>query len=92
MKIKEIVEAWSISFNPTDKQLELAEKRLKICETCPSKKEIVKKIKISNICTECGCPVVKKSFTNSYNPCPLHKWAEIDKDYFEKRKENNTLL
>lgn len=92
MNIREIINAWYISFNPTDKQVELSEKRLRVCEECPSRKELVKKLKVTNICGECGCPISKKVFTDDYNPCPLYKWADIDKDYFLKRKEKNTLL
>lgn len=92
MNIKEIIEAWFISGNPTKIQEELAEKRLDVCDVCEVRKEIIKNVKISNICGKCGCPIVKKVFTNSYDPCPLHKWGDIDEPYFSKRKTKNTLL
>ena len=92
MNIREIIEAWMIAGNPTKIQEEIAEKRLEICEKCEFKKEIIKSIKISNICSECGCPIHKKVFTNSYDPCPVHKWSEIDQPYFLSRKTNKTLF
>lgn len=82
MNIKEIIEAWMIAHNPTDKQKELAEKRGEICATCPSKQT---KLKVT-ICKECGCPIGKKVFTNSYNPCPLEKWGDIDLPYMKSKK------
>jgi len=81
MNIKKILEAWVISFNPTPKQQEQAELRCEICENCPSNKTI-----IIPICTECGCPIAKKAFTNDFNPCPLLKWGEIDEPYMKKSK------
>jgi hypothetical protein len=88
MKIKQIIDAWIISNNPTDKQLELAKLRGDICEQCPAKKT---KLKIT-YCAECGCVISKKIFTDDYNPCPLSKWSEIDKPYFRKIKDIKTLL
>jgi hypothetical protein len=92
MNFKTIIDAWKIAHDPTPKQLELSEKRLKICETCEFSKEIIKGIKISNICTKCGCPLTKKIFTDIYNACPLEKWDKTDLDYFEKQKNKKTLL
>jgi hypothetical protein len=90
---KQIIEAWIIAGNPTDAQRELAELRGKICDKCPSKKVVTKKLQLGTICNECGCPIAKKIFTNEYNPCPLFKWAEIDRLYFpEKTKKSKTLF
>ena len=85
MNIREIIDAWIIAYNPTQKQKELAELRGKICNDCTSRGV---KIKIP-FCGECGCPISKKIFTNSYNPCPLKKWGEVDKPYMKQEK---TLL
>lgn len=92
MNVKEIIEAWIIAGHPTKVQKELSEKRLEICDTCDVKKEIIKKVKISHICGKCGCPIQKKAFTNTFNPCPLNKWTEVDEPYFDKRKSDKTLL
>ena len=53
MKIKTILEAWKISFNPDIKQEALAQARLKICVGCS---------KFSSLghCKACGCPIKKK--------------------------------
>jgi hypothetical protein len=92
MKIKEIIEAWIIAGRPSKIQRELADKRADVCESCENKIQIIKGVKTSTVCSGCGCPVAKKIFTNIYDPCPLHKWAEIDKSYFTKQKDNKTLL
>lgn len=86
MNLKEILEAWIIAHNPTQEQIELANLRGEICMSCPSRKHI-----IVDICTECGCPISKKVFTNNYNPCPLKKWKDVDGDKYDD-KENKTLI
>ena len=91
LNFKQIIEAWIIASKPTPVQLELAETRGKICDECPSKLE--KNLLFNSpVCKECGCPIGKKIFTNEYDPCPLNKWSEIDKEYFGERKGKNTLL
>lgn len=92
MDLNLILEAWIISSNPTKEQLELAEKRLKICDNCEFRKEIFKRLKIFNICSKCGCPITKKVFTNVYNPCPMRKWDEIDSLYFKDQKSKKTII
>lgn len=92
MNLKTIIEAWLISHNPTKEQIELSELRLKICDKCEARKEFIKGIKIFNACTECGCPVIKKVFTNIYNACPLEKWKEVDLNYFLEQKNKKTIL
>lgn len=92
MNIKTIIDAWLIANNPTSEQIELSEKRLKICELCEFRKEYIGKIKITSICIKCGCPIVKKVFTNIYNSCPLEKWKDTDLDYFKNQKNKKTLL
>ena len=92
MDIFEILEAWVIAGNPNKIQKELANKRANICNGCEFKKEIIKGIKFSIVCSECGCPLAKKIYTNNYNPCPEKKWSEIDEPYFDKQKTNKTLF
>ena len=89
--ISKIVEAWSISFNPTDKQKELADKRWSICSECPKKTEVLKGKEWSYICGECGCPLNKKIFTNNNGECPLGKWNQVDESYFETKKEKTLI-
>lgn len=78
-----IIEAWKIANKPTEKQSQLANLRAKICDSCPSKKFIIKEKEWSAICDSCGCPLNKKVFTNAQNPCPLKKWEEVDKPFFK---------
>jgi hypothetical protein len=86
MDVIEIINAWKIANNPTPKQEELAKLRASICEVCPSKKVITKKIGLATICGECGCPISKKIFTPKFNACPLDKWNITDSPYFEEKK------
>jgi len=88
MNFKEIIEAWKISFNPTDKEVELAEARIKICDNCEYNIPIL----TVQVCKGCGCPIGKKIFTNSFDPCPLRKWKEIDQPYFDPIKTDKTIL
>lgn len=91
-----IISAWKIARNPTRTQLALAEKRSKICETCPSKKTITKKLgDIGIICGECGCPLSKKIFSPKNKECPLNKWDDVEAEYFPKlhvEKTKKTLF
>ena len=92
LDFKKIFNAWITAHNPTDRQLELAENRNKICDSCPSKKVITEKIKIATICNECRCPISKKIFSKDFNDCPLFKWENVDKDYFPNQKKNTTII
>jgi hypothetical protein len=74
MNFKTIIQSWIAAANPTELQLEIAEKRHSICDTCPSKKTITQKLKIGVVCGECGCPIGKKIFTPVKGACPLNKW------------------
>jgi hypothetical protein len=78
----EILNAWITSYNPTDTQKELAQKRLEICmEPCEFKKDLLKKKQLVSICGPCGCPIGKKIYTDRYGTCPLHKWEIVENDY-----------
>jgi hypothetical protein len=69
-KIKDIVLSWATSFNPTQEQKELAEKRLAICSPC----EYADTNPIGPFCKICGCAFRAKVFTSSKNGCPKGKW------------------
>lgn len=86
MNIRTIIQAWQKAYKPTELELLIAEGRLKVCRECTSRVELSKKIKLLNICSECGCPVVKKAFQSGYNPCPLGKWDYVDIPYFKLQK------
>ena len=87
MNIQEVLEAWIIANNPSEKQIKLAELRSEICEDCDSRIK-----KLAYICKECKCPISKKVFTNKYNPCPFKKWAEVDDKHQFKDKIKKTLM
>lgn len=91
VNIKEIIDAWVVSYNPNENQLNKSIERGVVCDICPSKKVIVKSIKLATICGECGCPIGKKIFSLEYNPCPLKKWEEVDKKYVIEEKKIKTL-
>jgi hypothetical protein len=87
---KEIFEAWKISFNPTKKQEDLAEKRLVVCMGCEYRTEIVTGLKWSALCGACGCPLNKKVFATTFNACPKKKWEKVDSDYLEPIPDKDT--
>jgi hypothetical protein len=92
INIREIIDAWRVSYNPTQNQLNKSIERGNICEVCPSKKVITKKLKIATVCGECGCPISKKIFSLEFNPCPLMKWGEVDKKYKIEEKTKKTFI
>lgn len=69
-KLKDIVLSWAASFNPTESQKELAEKRLSICTSC----EFAGMNPIGPFCKICGCAFRAKVFTSSEKGCPKNKW------------------
>lgn len=77
-KFREIIEAWRIKWNPTEEQKQLAEKRLEICKTCPSRKEVIKGSDFWVLCGECGCPLEAKSHSPVKGACDLGKWDGVD--------------
>jgi hypothetical protein len=91
---KEIFDAWKLSFNPSEIQEELAQKRLNVCMGCDFRKEVLKGIKWSAYCNDCGCPLNKKVFSKYFNPCTQKKWKEVDSDYITppNKKNNDTLI
>ena len=91
---KEIFDAWKISFNPTLIQEELAGKRFNVCLGCNYRKEVLKGVKWSAYCSDCGCPINKKIFTKIFNPCTQKKWKDIDSEYMTPiyDKDKNTLI
>lgn len=86
MKIFEILDAWITSFHPTKEEIEKAEYRASICETCEYKEELNNGIlqgltandKLLNKfkCSQCGCPISKKLFAFFKESCPIHKWEK----------------
>jgi hypothetical protein len=74
-KVKEIIISWWRAENPTPHQSELAEKRLKICMGCDSRRESVV---FQYVCGECGCPLGKKIFTPKMGSCDLAKWNKVE--------------
>jgi anaerobic ribonucleoside-triphosphate reductase len=82
MNLKTIFKAWVISFNPTKEQADLAKKRTDICNKC----EFLTITLTIPTCSECGCPIGKKVFTDSFNPCPKLKWESVDLAHYKKHK------
>lgn len=69
-KIKEIIEAWAISVNPTPEQKNRAVIRYTICKNCEHNKK--------EVCSLCGCPLDKKVFSTRKGACDIGKWDKID--------------
>jgi hypothetical protein len=76
--LKTISQSWFDSYFGTNEQKLLAQERLKVCDTCPSREELFKNKNWSVICGECGCPLSKKIFSKKIKECPLDKWKEVD--------------
>ena len=89
---KKITKAWFDSYFGSDKQKELAIKRISVCEVCPSRKVTTTGIDLLTLCGECGCPIKKKIFSAEFNDCPLGKWQDVDSQYFPPRKSTKTLF
>ena len=85
-KLKEIFESWAISFNPTDKQLELAGNRMIICDSCEFKKTnpIIH-------CSVCGCALKAKIYSPVIGACPKDKWLKVEREWQAKIKEQTIL-
>ena len=81
-KIEEIFKAWQIAYNPNDLQTGLAIKRLEICDTCDSKKDIP-----FIHCAECGCILSKKIYSPKIGACPKGKWIAVEMDFEHKKNK-----
>lgn len=81
-KLREIFEAWRISFNPDDKQSELAAERMMICDECEFKKT-------SPVihCSVCGCALKAKVYSPVVGACPKDKWLAVEREWLKKRQE-----
>ena len=73
MNLFEIAKAWVISFNPSKEQQELADERVKVCDSCEFKK--FSSTLWIFYCSACGCPLDKKIFSPE-NSCPKEKWKK----------------
>ena len=73
-KLKEIFKSWNIALNPDEQQVELASKRLEICNSCEYKVDTLG----INQCSVCGCALKAKVFSPIKGACPEGKWNEID--------------
>lgn len=69
-KLKEIIEAWAISVNPTPQQKNRAVIRYAICKGCEHNKK--------EVCSLCGCPLDKKVFSTRKGACDIGKWDKVD--------------
>ena len=76
---KEILEGWRNDLFPSDKLRDIIrttqEERLAICKDCPFNSSRGK-INILSHCTDCGCPLQKKSACLSCE-CPKKKWIAV---------------
>lgn len=88
MDLLNIIRAWGTSYFATDKQKQMAEERMEVCNSC----EFIKEIAIGHICGKCLCPISKKVYSLKFNDCPKKKWREVDIKFFENDKTDTTLL
>jgi hypothetical protein len=82
-KIQEIFKAWGIMFNPNDEQVELAGKRMEICDGCDSKRTtpIIH-------CGECGCALKAKVYSPKIGACPRGKWTAVEMEWTHKHNRD----
>ena len=92
-KIREIIGAWVISFNPSKERKELAEKRYEICLGCEHYGKN-RRITQDEYCKKCLCPIQKKVFTEkTKDSCPLNKWSHIDSTYIDTiNKKSKSII
>lgn len=76
--ILEILESYAAKIKPKESRKQLAEARLAICSECDK----LKGEKFVEYCGECGCFISGKIFTPKEGQCPLKKWDDIDREYF----------
>lgn len=84
-----IIEAFKIKISPSEDQKELALKRIDVCSECTHRRGEISSATVS--CSDCGCFLKGKIFTNVEGECPKGKWDEIDKPYF-KIKQKKTFI
>lgn len=77
-KFEEILRAWRSKWNPTTAERKLAEQRLKICKSCPSRTETIQGSDFWVMCSECGCPLEAKAHSPKPGACDLGKWDIVD--------------
>ena len=87
-KIVEIFKAWGIALNPNDSQMELAMRRMEICDSCDSKVE-----EPYIHCGECMCALKAKVYSPKIGACPRGKWTAVEMKWeSEKNKKRYTNL
>ncbi len=69
-KVKEIAEGYFYNLIQNDVVNEEAERRLSICNACPSKSALVG----IEVCSICDCPLFAKTKSPT-SECPLGKWS-----------------
>jgi hypothetical protein len=72
MDLVNIAKSWIIARNPNEEQKNIAESRIKICNSC----EFIDVILTVEVCGKCLCPLSKKIFSKK-GPieCPEGKWT-----------------
>jgi hypothetical protein len=55
---------------------------------------VLKGIKWSAYCNDCGCPINKKVFSKTFNACTQKKWEDVDSKYMDvvPTKYKNSLI
>ena len=74
-KLKEIIEAWSISMKPNEQQKKQAIIRYAVCKSCEHNKPTTT---FGEVCNLCNCPLSKKVFSVRKGACDDGRWNKID--------------
>lgn len=99
-KIEEIFKSFSIAFDPSLEQSELASQRIQICNECEFK-SLTPIGPFMNIarCSICGCALRGKMFTprtyldgiiehgdSNLGSCPQSKWMIVEKQWLSNKE------
>lgn len=90
-KIVTIAEAWVVAANPKDWQKELANSRYAICLECEHYRK-TRPVTNDEHCSDCGCPISKKIFSQKINECPKDKWLPVENEYKNKLHKNKKSI
>lgn len=89
-KIEEIFKSWKIMLNPDDEQIELASKRIEICDECEYKTITeIEGLDFLTRCSVCGCSLKAKIFSPlTYldgTTCPKGKWTPAEESWLKNK-------
>lgn len=71
----DITKSWAKRINPSKEELELANKRIKVCNTCEHRKVLINFGQPIFKCELCTCPIKSLVYTEA-KTCPKGFWED----------------